>query len=182
MRRMVILVLAAAALAMWGLDTRAQDDRAQPAAAAAAGAGAGAGHEGHVVITPEQVKWEDAKMLPAGAKVAVLEGDPTKEGFFTIRAKLPAGYKIPPHFHPCPERLTVLSGTFHVGAGERVDESAGKTLAAGSYTVMPPQMRHYAWAEGETVVQVSTIGPWGITYVNPDDDPRKQQAAQAPPK
>ena len=123
-------------------------------------------------MMPDELKWEDSKALPPGAKVAILEGDPQKEGFFAMRAKLPAGYKIPPHYHPCPERVTVLSGTFHLGAGEKFDDKAGKTLPAGSYTSMPPGMRHYAWTEGETVLQISTIGPWGITYVNPADDPR----------
>ena len=170
MRHVVILVVAAA-LAVWALDTRAQDEQAKPAGAAHA-----AGH--HVLTLPDAVKWEDTKMLPPGAKVAVLEGDPQKDGFFTMRVKLPDGYRIPPHSHPCPERVTVLSGTFHLGAGERFDQSSGKALPAGSYTSMPAEMRHYAWSTGETIVQLSTIGPWGITYVNPADDPRKQQAPQ----
>src|SRR5687767_4622505 len=115
MRRAITFGLAAV-LAMLVLDTRAQD---KPKDAGAGGAHA-ADH--HLVITEEQLKWEDAKMLPPGAKVAVLEGDPKKEGFFSMRLKVPDGYRIPPHFHPCPERVTVLSGTFHVGAGERFDQ------------------------------------------------------------
>jgi quercetin dioxygenase-like cupin family protein len=172
MRRAMILTLAAA-LALLSIDTRAEQN---PKDGGGGGAGVHAADH-HVVITQDQLRWEDAKMLPPGAKVAVLEGDPFKEGFFTMRLKFPAGYRIPPHFHPVPERVTVLSGTFHVGPGETFDEKGGKALPAGSYTIMPPQMRHFAWADDETVVQLSTIGPWGITYVNPADDPRKQPAA-----
>jgi quercetin dioxygenase-like cupin family protein len=161
MRRTLFLAIAAAAVfTMWGLDTWAQEGHTQHASA-------------HITVAPDALKWEDAKMLPPGAKVAVIEGDPQKDGFFTMRIKLPAGYRIPPHTHPCPERVTVLSGTFHLGAGERFDESAGKPLPAGAYTSMPAGMRHFAWTEGETILQLSTIGPWGITYVNPADDPRK---------
>ena len=162
-RSIIVVVLGIAIAAVLTIDSRAQEhEHGAPGAAAK-----------HVVILPDDVKWQDIPELPPGAKGAVLEGDPTKEGFFTMRATLPSGYKIPPHFHPCPERLTVLSGTFHLGAGEKVDERAAKALRTGSYTSMPKEMRHFAWTEGETVLQISTIGPWGITYVNPADDPRK---------
>jgi quercetin dioxygenase-like cupin family protein len=164
-RSFVIVAAAIAIAALIGLDSRAQEHKQHDATAG--------GSSKHQVALPDELKWEDAKALPPGAKVAVLEGDPQKEGFFTMRIKLPAGYKIPPHTHPCPERVTVLSGTFHLGQGEKFDDKAGKALPAGSYTSMPPGMRHYAWSEGETVLQLSTIGPWGITYVNPADDPRK---------
>ena len=164
MQRSIILAVAAATIAaLVALEGRAQPQQAS----------SGAGSSAHQITLPDQVKWEDAKSLPPGAKLAVLEGDPAKEGFVAFRLKLPAGYKIPPHYHPCPERVTVLSGTFHLGMGEKVDEGAAKALPAGSYASMPPQMRHFARAEGETVLQLSTIGPWGITYVNPADDPRK---------
>jgi hypothetical protein len=139
-----------------------------------------AGHEGHRVIKPDAVKWEDAKMLPAGAKTAVLEGDPKAKGFVTIRAKLPANYRIPAHWHPCPERVTVLSGTLHLAMGDKFDDTKGDALTVGTYAVMPAGMRHYAWTEGEAELQVSTEGPWGITYVNPADDPRKEAAGAAP--
>ena len=123
---------------------------------------------------PADLQWRDAPALPPGAKVAVLEGDPAKEGFFAMRVKLPDGYRLPPHFHPTHERLTIISGTFHLGHGEKFDKSAARAMPTGAYSSMPPNMRHFAWAEGETIVQVATIGPWGITYVNPADDPRKK--------
>jgi len=131
----------------------------------------------HRTFTQDQIKWQDAKALPAGAQMAVLEGDPAKPGFIAMRIKLPSGYRIPPHYHPCQERVTVLSGTFHLASGEKFDEKAGAALTAGAYTTMPAGMRHYAWADGETILQLTTIGPWGITYVNEADDPRRQQTA-----
>lgn len=130
----------------------------------------------HKVIRPEQVQWKDGpKSLPAGAKSVILEGDPAKEGYFCMRVMLPDGYQIPPHFHPGVERLTVISGTFHLGRGEKFDKAAAEALPAGTYGYMPPGMKHFAWAEGPTIVQISTLGPWGITYVNPSDDPRQQK-------
>jgi quercetin dioxygenase-like cupin family protein len=169
MRCTTIIVLAAMAtlLAIKGWAQQPVQDHG-PASDAKAGASA------RKVVMPDTLKWEDFKSLPPGAKMAMLEGDPTKEGFIAFRIKLPANYKVPPHYHPCPERVTVLSGTLHLGMGEKVDQSAATALTAGSYTSMPPQMRHFAWTESETVLQMATIGPWGITYVNPSDDPRKR--------
>jgi quercetin dioxygenase-like cupin family protein len=144
----------------------ADDERSDSAAAAD-------GHDTGVML-PDKLEWKDTPALPPGAKVAVLEGDPTKEGYFAMRLRLPDGYRIPPHFHPCPERVTVLSGTFHLGTGDTFDPSKTQPLPAGTYWSMPPNMHHYAKAESETIVQITTIGPWGITYVNPSDDPRKK--------
>jgi hypothetical protein len=102
-----------------------------------------------------------------------------------MRAVLPANYRIPPHWHPGVERLTVLSGTMYLGMGERFDESAGQALPAGSYAAMPAGMRHFAYTKGETTIQLGTNGPWAITYLNPADDPRpkpttRQQQPQQP--
>jgi quercetin dioxygenase-like cupin family protein len=128
----------------------------------------------HSVTRPDQVKWVDGPpSLPPGAKFAVLEGDPSREGFFAMRVTLPANYRIPPHWHPTVERVTVLSGALHLGMGERFNESAGQELSAGSYAVMPTGMRHFAWTRGETVIQIATQGPWAINYLDPADDPRK---------
>jgi quercetin dioxygenase-like cupin family protein len=129
----------------------------------------------HGLFRPEQVNWKDGPpSLPPGAKFAVLEGDPSKEGYFAMRLKLPSGYKIPPHTHPNVERVTVISGTFHLGMSDTFDEAAAHALPAGSYTFMQPGMKHFAWAEGETEVQITTIGPWKINYLNPADDPRRR--------
>lgn len=129
------------------------------------------------VYAPTDVTWQEGPAsLPAGAKLAVLEGDLTKAGPFTMRLMVPDGYRVPPHSHGNIEHLTVVSGTFYVGMGEKFDESAGRELPAGSFAFMPAGMRHFAWTKGETVVQVHGVGPWSITYVNPTDDPRKSAA------
>ncbi|HEX8889644.1 MAG TPA: cupin domain-containing protein [Pyrinomonadaceae bacterium] len=132
--------------------------------------------DGHILLSPDQMKWGPAPpSLPAGAQLAVLEGDPSKAGVpFTIRAKFPDGYKIPPHWHPTDEKVTVLQGTFGAGLGEKFDPAAGHEMPTGSFALMPKGVRHYAWAIGETVVQVSGTGPFEVNYVNPADDPRKK--------
>src|SRR5262249_21262787 len=134
------------------------------------------GDGGHVLLTPDQVKWGPApEGLPPGAKVAILAGDPTKEGVpYVIRAKFPDGYQVPPHWHPVDENVTVLSGTLGMGRGDKFDKKAGKELRAGSFSKMPKTMRHFAWAKGETVIQVHGVGPFQINYVNAKDDPRKK--------
>ena len=132
----------------------------------------------HTVVAPEEVKWGAAPAsIPPGAEAAVLYGDPSKEGLFALRLKLPPGYHIPPHFHPKPEIVTVISGTFRLGMGEAADQSKAEPLPAGSFFAFAPGMAHYAYADGDTVVQLNSTGPWGLTYVNPKDDPR-QQASQ----
>ena len=129
----------------------------------------------HMMVAPDAVKWVDAPpSLPAGAKWAVLEGDPTQAGPFAFRVKVPVGYKMPPHKHPNIEHVTVISGTFHFGMGEQLDESQAKPLPAGSFGAIPADSPHYFLTKEETVVQAHGIGPWGITFVNPADDPRQR--------
>jgi len=133
----------------------------------------------HIMLAPGDMKWEDGPdSLPPGAKIAVVEGDPKAANvLFTIRVKFPDGFKIAPHTHPADEHVTVISGTFHMGMGEKVDPSSGKAMPAGSFMVMPKGHAHYAWTSGgETIVQVHAIGPWAINYINPADDPRKAKA------
>ncbi|MDQ3175437.1 MAG: cupin domain-containing protein, partial [Acidobacteriota bacterium] len=99
---------------------------------------------------------------------------PSKAGApFAIRAKLPDGYRVPPHWHPTDERIVVLQGTLGMGIGEKFDPAAGHELPVGSYALMPKEMRHFVWAIGETVIQVAGTGPFEVNYVNPADDPRK---------
>ena len=129
--------------------------------------------EQHVLLNPGDLKWGDVPPgLPPGAKMAVLTGDPTKKGMFTVRMQAPAGYKIPPHSHPTAENITVISGTFSVGTGDKFEETAGKQLEAGGFVVLPAGMNHYAWSNGETIIQIHGKGPFQIKYVNPADDPR----------
>jgi len=125
------------------------------------------------LFKPDQIQWRDGppSLLP-GAKMAILEGDPAKEGFFTMRLKLPDGYRVFPHWHPRTERLTIIQGIVNLGTGDRFDTAATQTLSAGAYSSMPPKMTHFAWMKGETILQLSSIGPWEVVYVNPTDDPR----------
>ena len=122
---------------------------------------------------PTSIEWTPGPAaIPPGAKMAVLEGNPTKEGPFVVRFQFPDGYHIPPHTHPKTERVTVISGTLLLAMGENLDRSAAKTLTAGTYGFWPAGMKHTAWSQGETVIQLHGIGPWQINYVNPADDAR----------
>lgn len=131
------------------------------------------GPDEHIFVPADEIDWRAGpEALPGGVEHAVLEGDPGEAGMFVMRLKLPDGYEIPPHTHPGVERVTVLSGTFRVGKGHRFDAEQTDALTAGGFTVMPAGMQHYAVAEGETVIQITTVGPWDIHYDNPRDDPR----------
>jgi ChrR-like protein with cupin domain len=130
---------------------------------------------GHVLVKADALKWIDGPPgLPAGAKIAVIAGDPSKPGPYVLRARMPDGYKIPPHWHPTTENVTVLSGTLHMGKGEKFDAQAAEALSAGGFASMPRGMRHFAYTSSETIIQIHGIGPFEITYVNPADDPRKK--------
>lgn len=111
----------------------------------------------------------------AWAKCAVVQGDMTAPNqLFTFRLWMPDNFRVPPHFHPADEHIVVLSGTFNMGFGDKLDTSASRPMGAGSFMVMPKGEHHFAWTKGETVIQVYAIGPWGLTYVNPQDDPRNR--------
>lgn len=125
-------------------------------------------------FTPESVEWKDEPFLPKGAKSALLVGDPTKKGVFIVWLKFPTNYPIPPHTHPFTEVVTVLSGQVGNGMGKVLDKTKGEILNAGSSFVLPPGHTHYLWTtDKETIVELIATGPWGITYTNPSDDPRK---------
>src|SRR5215831_14940028 len=126
-------------------------------------------------VNVEDIKWGPAPpVIPPGAQLAVVSGDPSKEGLFTMRLKLPAGYKVPAHHHPTDEYVTVISGDFRAGLGDKLDMDQGMSMRAGAFVAMPAGMNHYAWTPEETVVQIAGPGPFAITYVNPADDPSKQ--------
>ena len=140
-------------------------------------AGVSAGGQS-VMYTADTIQWTDGPAsLPKGAKMAVIKGDPTQQGLFTMRLKFPSNYKVQPHFHPADEHVTVISGKMRIGMGDTFHESQGKELSAGSFMAMPAQTRHFAWTEAETVIQLHGMGPWGITYVNAGDDPRQKQTS-----
>jgi Domain of unknown function (DUF4437) len=130
----------------------------------------------HVVFLPDDIKWIDGPAsLPPGAKMAVLEGDPTKEGAFVLRVKMPDGFKIMPHTHPKDERVTVLSGILYMGMGEKFDESVSRAMPAGTYGRTAANAKHFGYVKGETVIQLHGSGPWAVNYLNPEDDPRKKK-------
>ena len=129
---------------------------------------------GPVMMNPADVKWGPAPpTLPKGLKIAVLYGDPGKPGPFVMRLMAPASYKIPPHWHAQAESLTVISGTFYLGDGDKMDMTKAHMLKAGGYHYLPGKAHHFAYAKGSTVVQLNGDGPFDITYINPDDDPSK---------
>ncbi len=127
----------------------------------------------HKVFLPQDIKWGSTPpSLPAGAQAAVLYGDPTKDGMFALRIKLPKGYSIPAHTHPKPEVITIISGKFSLGMGSKADRVGAESLPAGSFSAMPPGVAHYVFVDEDSVVQINAMGPWGIDYVDPRDDPR----------
>jgi quercetin dioxygenase-like cupin family protein len=147
-----------------------------PLAAQAQSADKDSKHSENAIVVPAATeKWGAAPaILPAGAKLAVLEGDPTKPGRYTMRLSMPANYRIPPHFHKTWEHVTVLTGSFNVGMGAKFDEAGGVTLKAGSFGALPPGMQHFAWTTESSVIQLHGEGPWGLVYVNSADDPTRK--------
>lgn len=134
-----------------------------------------AAHDGHfAAVQPEAIKWTQPAAYAKGAQFAVIKGDPTKEGYYVVRLKVPAGFKIPAHTHPNDENVTVLSGSFNIGTGSKLDEAKGHKVKTGGYSFVAKGMTHYAWFTEDTVIQLHGTGPQGITYVNPADDPRLQ--------
>jgi hypothetical protein len=131
----------------------------------------------HILLTAPELKWGDPPpVFRKGARMAVVSGDPGKAGPFVARLKMPAGYKIAPHWHPTDEHVTVLSGSFALGMGEKFDAATMKTLPAGGYALLPAEMRHFAMAKTAATVQVHGTGPFVLNYVNPADDPSKATA------
>ena len=129
---------------------------------------------GHVVAMPDTLKWVEPPTLP-GARLTVVQGDPSKDGLFVYRLKMPANYKVPPHLHKASENVTVLAGVFHIGLGEKFDQGSGQELPVGGFVSIPPNHAHFAWAGSqETVVQVHGVGPTDLRFVNPADDPRNK--------
>ncbi len=170
MRRVLFLggLVCLALLAVGFVVTGAPKAQTNPAAAVL---------KSHIMMTLDEMKWGDCPpVLPPGAKCAVIEGD-TKvpDVLFAYRLKMPDNYRVAPHFHPGDEHLVVISGTFNMGLGDKLDTSATKPMTAGSFMVMPKGTHHFAWTKGETVLQVYAVGPWGFTYLNPEDDPRTKR-------
>jgi quercetin dioxygenase-like cupin family protein len=159
-----LLIVVALGASMTGAS--AQTPAKTPKAAAAAS---------HVILTPGDLKWGPAPpVLPAGAQIAVLDGDPMTPGFFTLRLKFPDGYKVPPHWHPTDENIVVVQGTFRAGMGEALTDAELHDFPVGSFIKMPKKMHHFAAAKGETIIQIYGDGPFVVNYLNPKDDPTKK--------
>jgi quercetin dioxygenase-like cupin family protein len=128
-------------------------------------------HERHS-FTPDTIPWGPAPpFLAKGAQFAVLEGDPTAStGDYTVRLKMPDGYRIAPHFHPLRENVTVISGTFRLGMGDVFNAEKTRAFPAGSFAFLDPNMHHYAMACGETIVQVHGSSPLQFNFINSQDD------------
>ena len=150
-------------------------DKAKPAAPSGIPAAAASAHQMH---SANKLDWKDLPSIE-GAKIAVLQGPMNQAGPFTARIKIPSGGKIPPHWHPAIEHVTVISGSFAMGLGEKWDDKGMHTLGAGDVMIMQPKTPHYAQAKGkgETIVQIHGMGPWQVNYVNPADDPKNKGAA-----
>ena len=128
----------------------------------------------HHAMAAKNLKWGPPPPgLPKGAKLAVLQGDPGKAGLFTIRATMPNGYKVMPHWHSNDEMVTVLSGHIYMGMGDKLDLKHADLVGPGGFMAMPAKAHHYVQARGPVVIQVHAMGPFDINYINPKDDPRK---------
>lgn len=128
------------------------------------------------MVNAADLKWGPAPpAFNAGAQMTLIDGDPGKPGPFVIRVKFPSGFKVMPHWHPADESVTVISGTLAAGMGDKWDDAAMKTFTAGGFARMPRKTTHYVQAKEETIVQVHGTGPFALTYVNPNDDPRKKK-------
>ena len=133
----------------------------------------------HVVVPVDKVQWGPAPpVLPAGAQISVLEGNPAEKGPITLRLKLPANYEIPAHWHSMTERVTVLTGSFHVGMGDKLDRKTSDTLQPGGFVLLPAKMHHFAWTSAPTTVQLNLEGPFDIFYINPADNPQKSNSTR----
>ena len=161
------LLCTVALLALTAGTVAAQD--AAPAASAA---------PAHKFVSPTTIQWgTPPPVFEKTAGFAVISGDPSKEGLYVVRLKMPAGYKIMPHWHPTDEHVTVISGTFALGMGDNLDPKSMTKLPAGGYALLPAEMHHYAMASSACIVQVHGMGPFALTYVHPEDDPSTKTTA-----
>lgn len=133
-------------------------------------------HSGHIMVNATSLKWMTAPpFLPAGVQLAVLEGDPSQNGPFTVRLQMPANYRIPPHTHPTIEHVTVVEGSLYMGTGTTINTATAMELKPGGFSAIPAEFPHYAFTKGKAIVQVHGMGPFAIMYINPADDPRNKK-------
>jgi quercetin dioxygenase-like cupin family protein len=127
----------------------------------------------HIMLDPSELTWNDLPSLP-GVKISVIEGPLNQAVPIMFRLKFPPNFKVPPHWHPGIEHITIISGTLHMGIGDAFDASKTRALKPGSISIMQPGTHHYVWTDEETIGQIHSIGPWSVNYVNPADDPAKK--------
>ena len=128
--------------------------------------------------SPAQLHWEPAPdAFPKGAQMAVVSGNPGAAGLFTIELSMPSGYRIPPHFHPTDEHVVIKQGSFLVGMGDQLDVKQTRAMAVGDTGTIPAKGHHYGITKGATIVAVTAMGPFAMTYVHPADDPRKANSS-----
>lgn len=144
------------------------------AAALVAALGCVAADSSHRMIAAKDLKWADVPSLPPGAKIAIIEGPMSEAVPFTVRLSFPANYQLPAHLHPAVERVTVLSGAFYMGMGDKLDAAKAMPVGPGDMMIMLANTPHFGLTKDATVLQLHGTGPWGITYINPADDPRKK--------
>jgi quercetin dioxygenase-like cupin family protein len=127
-----------------------------------------------VMLTPAEITWAPGPpSMPPGSQIAILEGAPAQEGLVTMRLAFPADYQLAPHTHSNIERVTVISGTLYFGHGEQMEPAKAKELPAGSFFLFPPDTPMFGFTrDQETVIQLNVEGPWDVSYLNPEDDPR----------
>ena len=127
-----------------------------------------------IVAQPDTLRWGDAPpVLPKGAQLAVIAGDPSQAGPYVIRVKVPAGYQIPAHWHSTAEDLTVLSGAVNIGMGDKLDKKTSTKLGVDGFASLPPKMNHFLWVSVPAIFEIHAQGPFDIVYANPHDDPTK---------
>jgi len=132
--------------------------------------------QAHVMQSLAATTWGPAPpMLPPGAQIAVLAGDPGKAAPYTVRLKFPANYAVGAHSHPTDENVAVVSGALFVGMGTKLDKTAGTSLGVGGFALMPAGANHYAYTKQETTILLYGMGPVEFKYVNPQDDPRNKK-------
>src|SRR5882672_10473248 len=132
------------------------------------------GHSEHIMVVPKDLTWADVPSLPPGAKIAVIEGPMNEAKPFTVRLKFPANYKIPAHSHHAIEHVTVISGTFNMGTGDKLDPKQTKALSASSVALVQARTNRFGWTKRETIGQLHGVGPWRVTYVSSSDGARKK--------
>jgi quercetin dioxygenase-like cupin family protein len=126
-------------------------------------------------ILPEEIEWKPFAAFPPAARLAILVGEPVREGPYTIRVKLPHGTKMMPHSHPEDRMYTVISGIFYIGLGDNFDPEKLQAYPPGSVIILPGNTSHFHWAKsGEYITQVTAIGPLGLEYIDAKDDPRNE--------